>query len=49
MGNEACYNYDALRRLKEVQDSRGKTGIITDALGRVTSVTDPSGKTVGYK
>lgn len=48
-GTSVTYSYDALRRLEEVKDGTGITKIITDALGRVTSVTDPAGKTVGYE
>lgn len=48
-GNSVAYSYDALKKLKEIQDSSGITSIITDALGRVISVTDPAGKTVGYE
>lgn len=48
-GTSVAYSYDALRRLEEVKDSIGTTRIVTDALGRVSSVTDPQGKTVGYE
>lgn len=48
-GDSVAYSYDALCRLKEVRDSRGKTSIMTDALGRVVSVTDPAGKNVAYE
>lgn len=48
-GTSVAYSYDALRRLEEVKDSIGTTRIVTDALGRVLSVTDPQGKTVGYE
>lgn len=48
-GTSVAYSYDALRRLEEVKDSIGTTQIVTDALGRVLSVTDPRGKTVGYE
>lgn len=48
-GTGVEYSYDALRRLKEVKDSIGTTGIVTDALGRVLSVTDPQGRAVGYE
>lgn len=48
-GTSVAYSYDALRRLEEVKDSIGTTQIVTDALGRVLSVTDSRGKTVGYE
>lgn len=48
-GSNVAYSYDALRSLKEVKDSSGITRIMSDALGRVISVTDPSGKAVGYE
>ena len=48
-GSDVAYSYDALRSLKEVKDSSGITRIMSDALGRVISVTDPSGKAVGYE
>ena len=48
-GTSVAYSYDALRRLKEVHDSTGITKIMTDALGRVISVTDQTGNTVGYE
>lgn len=48
-GDSVAYSYDALRRLKEVRDSRGMTSIMTDALGRVVSVTDPAGKNIAYE
>ena len=48
-GTGVAYSYDALRRLEEVKDSNGTTKIVTDVLGRVLSVTDSFGKTVGYE
>lgn len=48
-GDSVAYSYDALRRLKQARDDRGITSIVTDALGRVTSVTDPAGKTMAYE
>lgn len=48
-GKNVSYQYDALRRLQEIKDSTGITRIVTDALGRVTEVTNPEEKTVGYE
>ena len=52
---EICYadvrtvsvTYNAIRQLEEVKDWRGTTRIAVDEAGRVSSVTDPDGKTVG--
>ena len=48
-GNDVAYTYDPLRRLKETRENNNITHILTDALGRVTSVTDPAGNTVAYE
>ncbi len=47
-GRTAEFMYGPLRRLQEVRDWLGTTVIETDALGRVTKVTDHDGKMVSY-
>lgn len=46
---EVEYSYDALRRLKEVRDSLGRTLIERDKLGRETKISDHKGRTVFYE
>ena len=41
--------YNAIRQLEEVRDWLGTTKIAMDEAGRIASVTDPYGKTVGYE
>ena len=48
-GTKVTHQYDALKRLEEVKDITGTIRIERDALGRVQSVTDASGKITGYE
>ena len=48
-GRTVSLTYNAIRQLEEVKDWLGTTRIAMDEAGRVSSVTDPYGKTVGYE
>ena len=48
-GRTVSLTYNAIRQLEEVKDWLGTTKIAMDEAGRVSSVTDPYGKTVGYE
>ena len=48
-GRTVSLTYNAIRQLEEVKDWLGTTKITMDEAGRVSSVTDPYGKTVGYE
>ena len=48
-GRTVSFTYNAIRQLEEVKDWLGTTRIAMDEAGRVSSVTDPYGKTVGYE
>lgn len=48
-GRTVSLTYNAIRQLEEVKDWLGTTRISMDEAGRVSSVTDPYGKTVGYE
>ena len=48
-GRTVSLTYNAIRQLEEVKDWLGTTRITMDEAGRVSSVTDPYGKTVGYE
>ena len=48
-GRTVSLTYNAIRQLEEVKDWLGTTRIAVDEAGRVSSVTDPYGKTVGYE
>ena len=48
-GRKVSLTYNAIRQLEEVKDWLGTTKIAMDEAGRITSVTDPYGKTVGYE
>lgn len=48
-GKSVKLSYDALGRLKKLNDWLGNTDIVSDALGRVISVTDHNGRSVGYE
>ena len=48
-GRTVSFTYNAIRQLEEVKDWLGTTRITMDEAGRVSSVTDPYGKTVGYE
>ncbi len=47
-GRTVRYQYDALKRLAQVEDWLGITTINRDAMGRVSDVTDHEGNTIGY-
>ncbi|MFV0364355.1 MAG: DUF6531 domain-containing protein [Suipraeoptans sp.] len=46
---EVRFSYDALGKLKEIEDWLGITRIETDVIGRVEKVTNPDGKEVSYE
>lgn len=48
-GRTVSLTYNAIRQLEEVRDWLGTTKIAMDEAGRIASVTDPYGKTVGYE
>lgn len=48
-GRKVSLTYNAIRQLEEVKDWLGTTKIAMDEAGRIASVTDPYGKTVGYE
>ena len=48
-GRTVSFTYNAIRQLEKVKDWLGTTRIAMDEAGRVSSVTDPYGKTVGYE
>lgn len=48
-GRTVSLTYNAIRQLEEVKDWLGTTRISMDEAGRVSSATDPYGKTVGYE
>lgn len=48
-GRSVMLSYDALNHLETVKDWNGTTKIITDALGRTLSVTEPDGRMVSYE
>ena len=48
-GRTVSLSYNAIRQLEEVRDWLGTTKIAMDEAGRIASVTDPYGKTVGYE
>ena len=48
-GRKVSLTYNAIRQLEEVKDWLGTTKIAIDEAGRIASVTDPYGKTVGYE
>ena len=48
-GRKESITYNAIRQLEEVKDWLGTTKIAMDEAGRIASVTDPYGKTVGYE
>ena len=48
-GRTVSLTYNAIRQLEEIKDWLGTTKIAMDEAGRVSSVTDPYGKTVGYE
>ncbi|MCL2493543.1 MAG: hypothetical protein FWF33_05835, partial [Clostridiales bacterium] len=47
-GQEVMFSYDPLRQLAEMKDALGLTKIKTDAIGRITEVTDPENRTIRY-
>ncbi|MBE5827334.1 MAG: RHS repeat protein [Butyrivibrio sp.] len=48
-GKSVRLKYDALNKLEEIRDHLGVTTISNDIIGRMTGVTDYSGRTVGYE
>lgn len=48
-GSSLTYCYNQRGQLEEVKDWLGTTKIAMDEAGRIASVTDPYGKTVGYE
>ena len=48
-GRSLTYCYNQRGQLEEVKDWLGTTKIAMDEAGRIASVTDPYGKTVGYE
>ena len=48
-GRKVSLSYNALRQLEEVKDWIGTTTVKMDEVGRISSITDPYGKTVGYE
>ena len=48
-GRKVSLTYNSIRQLEEVKDWLGTTKIAMDEAGRIASVTDPYGKTVGYE
>ncbi len=48
-GRSAEYEYNGLRQLIQIRDWLGITNVIPDEYGRVISVTDHNGNTVGYE
>lgn len=48
-GTGVMLSFDPLRKLQEIKDSTGTTKIENDEYGRILSVTDGTGKTVGYE
>ena len=48
-GRTVSLTYNAIRQLEEVKDWLGTTKIAMDEAGRISTVADPYGKTVGYE
>lgn len=48
-GYEIKYQYDALKRLSQIEDWLGITRISRDAMGRMTEMTDSAGDKIGYE